>query len=113
METQNSNPRYVIVNSKRFIGYYDILDTQTGRREPTSTQSMRFLKLEVKDLNRKQEQTMNEFKYLTDEQIEQLYNETYKATLNLSPLMAINDRLYLIQRQKKLREEWIKRKNGQ
>ncbi len=53
METQNSNPRYVIVNSKRFIGYYDILDTQTGRREPTSTQSMRFLKLEVKDLNRK------------------------------------------------------------
>ena len=56
---------------------------------------------------------MNEFKYLTDEKVEQLYNETYKATLKLSPLMAINDRLYLIQRQKKLREEWIKRKNGQ
>jgi hypothetical protein len=50
---QSNNPRYIIATSKRFQGRYDILDTQTGRREPTSTTSMRWLQYEVNDLNKK------------------------------------------------------------
>lgn len=32
--TNNNSSRYIIVNSKRFFGHYDVLDTQTGKREP-------------------------------------------------------------------------------
>ena len=56
---------------------------------------------------------MNEYKYLTDEQVELMYLKAYKATLNISPLMAKNDRLYLIHTHRKLREEWAKRRDGQ
>ena len=56
---------------------------------------------------------MNEFKSLTDEKVEEMYYRACRAIRGMSPLMATNDRLYLIQRQKKLREEWIKRVNGQ
>ena len=31
--TQNPLPRYQIVNSKKFYGHYDVLDTHTGKRE--------------------------------------------------------------------------------
>ena len=27
-------PRYQIVQSKKFYGYFDVLDTHTGKREP-------------------------------------------------------------------------------
>ena len=29
----NSKPRYKVVPSNRFYGYYDVLDTHTGKRE--------------------------------------------------------------------------------
>ena len=54
MDTNNNNnQRYVIVQSSRFQVYYDILDTQTGQRKPSSTQSIRWLRYEVQDLNKK------------------------------------------------------------
>ena len=31
--TQTPLPRYQVVNSKRFYGHYDVLDTHTGKRE--------------------------------------------------------------------------------
>ena len=34
LSNNNTEPRYQIVNSKRFYGYYDVLDTHTGKREP-------------------------------------------------------------------------------
>jgi len=56
---------------------------------------------------------MIEYKSLTDEQVEQMYYDACYAVHTMSPFMAINDKLYLKQRQKKLRKEWIKRTNGQ
>ena len=56
---------------------------------------------------------MNEYKSLTDRQVEQMYYDACQAVRTISPFMAINDKLHLKQRQKKLREEWIKRENGQ
>ena len=44
-------PRYQLAHSLRFYGKYDILDTQTGNREPQSTTSVRMLKLELSNLN--------------------------------------------------------------
>ena len=32
--TTNTQPRYKVVSSSRFYGHYDVLDTQTGKREP-------------------------------------------------------------------------------
>ena len=46
-----NNPRYIIVNSNRFHGRYDILDTKTGKREPQGTTSVRWLRYEVNTLN--------------------------------------------------------------
>lgn len=36
MTTQQNqqSSRYIIVNSNRFYGHYDVLDTQSGKREP-------------------------------------------------------------------------------
>jgi hypothetical protein len=56
---------------------------------------------------------MNEFKSLTDEQVEQMYEKARYAVITMSRAMPPNDRAYLVQRQRKLREEYIKRTNGQ
>jgi len=45
-------PRYIIVNSNRFHGCYDILDTKTGKRDPQGTTSIRWLRYEVNTLNK-------------------------------------------------------------
>ena len=110
--------RYIIVNSNRFFGHYDILDTKTGKREPQGTLSVRWIQYEVNALNSKsiikQEITMtNEYKSLTDEQVGEMYDKACQAILTMSPFMAINDKLHLKQRQRQLREEYIKRVNGQ
>jgi len=52
MKTNNNPPRFIIVHSTKFNGHYDILDTQTGQREPTSTTSLRWLRYEVDEKNR-------------------------------------------------------------
>lgn len=46
-----NTPRYIIVNSSRFHGRYDILDTKTGKREPQGTTSFRWLRYEVNSRN--------------------------------------------------------------
>ena len=51
----------------------------------------------------------NEYKSLTDEQVEQMYYASCRAVRTMSLAMSYNDRAYLKQRQRKLREEWIKR----
>lgn len=53
MSIQTSqSPRYVIVASNRFYGHYDILDTQTQKREPQgNVRSLRILRLSVAQLN--------------------------------------------------------------
>lgn len=56
---------------------------------------------------------MNEFKSLTDEQVGQMYDKACHAVNTMSRAMPPNDRAYLKQRQRKLREEYIKRTNGQ
>ena len=48
----NSKTRYIIVHSKKFNGCYDILDTKTGVRTPTSTTSVRWLRYECDALNK-------------------------------------------------------------
>ena len=45
--------RYQIVNSKKFHGHYDILDTKTGQRVPQGTTSIRWIQYEVSALNSK------------------------------------------------------------
>jgi len=47
----NSKTRYIIVNSNRFHGRYDILDTKTGKRDPQGTTSIRWIRYEVNTLN--------------------------------------------------------------
>ena len=54
---------------------------------------------------------MNEFKSLTDEQVEQMYDKVCYAINTMSLSMPYNDRAYLKQRQRKLREEYIRRTN--
>ena len=54
---------------------------------------------------------MNEYKDLTDEQVEQMYDKVCYAINTMSLAMSYNDRAYLKQRQRKLREEYIKRVN--
>ena len=53
MSIQTSqSPRSVIVASNRFYGHYDILDTQTQKREPQgNVRSLRMLRLSVAQLN--------------------------------------------------------------
>ncbi len=43
-------PRYQIVNSKRFYGHYDVLDTHTGTREPCG--NLRTARATLKELNK-------------------------------------------------------------
>lgn len=46
------SPRYIIVASNRFYGHYDVLDTQTQKREPQgNVRSLRMLRLSVAQLN--------------------------------------------------------------
>ena len=45
---KKSLPRYQIVASKRFYGHYDVLDTQTGKREPCG--NLRTARATLKDL---------------------------------------------------------------
>ena len=52
---------------------------------------------------------MNEYKDLTDEEVEQMYDKVCYAINTMSLAMSYNDRAHLKQRQRKLREEWIKR----
>jgi hypothetical protein len=47
-----NTPRYIIVNSNRFHGHYDVLDTKTQKREPQgNVRSLRMLRLSVAKLN--------------------------------------------------------------
>ena len=46
-----SMPRYQIVSSTRFYGHYDVLDTQTGKREPCG--NLRTARATLKDLQSK------------------------------------------------------------
>ena len=46
-----SMPRYQIVSSKKFYGHYDVLDTQTGKREPCG--NLRTARATLKDLQSK------------------------------------------------------------
>jgi len=52
---------------------------------------------------------MNEYKDLSNKEVNALY-ETAKASVkNISPIMATNDRLYLHQQLVKVRNEWYRR----
>jgi len=51
----------------------------------------------------------NEYKDLTDEQVGQMYDKACIAVNTMSLAMSYNDRAYLKQRQRQLREEYIKR----
>jgi len=44
-------PRYIIVNSNRFYGHYDVLDTHTQTREPCG--NLRTARATLKDLQSK------------------------------------------------------------
>ena len=46
-----SMPRYQIVSSKKFYGHYDVLDTQTGKREACG--NLRTARATLKDLQSK------------------------------------------------------------
>lgn len=46
-----SMPRYQIVSSSKFYGHYDVLDTQTGKREPCG--NLRTARATLKDLQSK------------------------------------------------------------
>ena len=45
-----SMPRYQIVNSKKFYGHYDVLDTHTGKREPCG--NLRTARATIEELNK-------------------------------------------------------------
>ena len=45
-----SMPRYQIVNSKKFYGHYDVLDTHTGKREACG--NLRTARATLKELNK-------------------------------------------------------------
>ena len=51
LSNNNTEPRYQIVNSNRFYGYYDVLDTHTGKREPCA--NLRTARQTLKDLQSK------------------------------------------------------------
>ena len=46
-----SMPRYQIVSSSKFYGHYDVLDTQTGKREACG--NLRTARATLKDLQSK------------------------------------------------------------
>ena len=54
---------------------------------------------------------MNEYKHLSNKELNTLYKSAKASVKDLSPLMAINDRLYLQQQLVKLRNEVLRRLN--
>ena len=52
---------------------------------------------------------MNEYKHLTNEEVNALYKRAKASVKDLSPLMAKNDRLYLHQQLVNLRNEALRR----
>ena len=52
---------------------------------------------------------MNEYKHLSNTELNELYKTAKESVKDLSPLMSINDRLYLQQQLVKLRNEVLKR----
>ncbi len=106
-------PRYQIATSLKFHGHYDILDTKTGKRVPQGTTSIRWIQYEVNALNSKsiikQEKSMNEYKHLSNTEVNALYKRAKASVKDLSPFMATNDRLYLQQQLVKLRQEVLRR----
>ena len=52
---------------------------------------------------------MNEYKHLSNTEVNALYKRAKASVKDLSPLMAINDRLYLQQQLVKLRNEVLRR----
>ena len=52
---------------------------------------------------------MNEYKHLSNQEVNALYKRAYASVKDLSPLMAINDRLYLQQQLVILRNEVLRR----
>ena len=54
---------------------------------------------------------MNEYKHLTNEQVNALYKRAKASVTDLSPLMATNDRLYLQRQLVILRQEVLRRLN--
>ena len=52
---------------------------------------------------------MNEYKHLTNEQVNALYKRAKASVTDLSPLMATNDRLYLQRQLVILRNEVLRR----
>ena len=51
----------------------------------------------------------NEYKHLSNQQVNALYKSAKASVKDLSPLMATNDRLYLQQQLVKLRNEVLRR----
>jgi len=54
---------------------------------------------------------MNEYKHLTNKEVNTLYKRAKASVKDLSPFMATNDRLYLQQQLVKLRNEVLRRLN--
>ena len=52
---------------------------------------------------------MNEYRHLSNQEVNDLYKATKKSVKDLSPLMAINDRLYLQRQLVILRNEVLRR----
>ena len=54
---------------------------------------------------------MNEYRHLSNQEVNDLYKAAKKSVKNLSSFMPINDRLYLQQQLVKLRNEVLRRLN--
>ena len=52
---------------------------------------------------------MNEYKHLSNTEVNALYKRAKASVKDLSPFMATNDRLYLHQQLVKVRNEWYRR----
>ena len=52
---------------------------------------------------------MNEYKHLSNTELNALYKNAQKSVKDLSPLMATSDRIYLQQQLVKLRNEVLRR----
>jgi len=52
---------------------------------------------------------MNEYKHLTNKEVNELYKNAQRSVKDLSPLMATNDRLYLQRQLVVLRNEVLRR----
>jgi hypothetical protein len=70
----------------------------------------RYSETAQKTITWKKEKKMNnEYKHLTNQQVNALYKSAKASVKDLSPLMATNDRLYLQQQLVKLRNEVLRR----